>query len=165
MHNDERCIGCRRCQQACPYSAADVVKEKAAYSVISMNDSKEEPHPFYRDAAELIPGCTASGAEVAKAAGASPPDRTDFIHPDYGSVRRKGVAEKCLFCDHRVKQGELPTCVLACPSHARIFGDLKDSSSEPAALLKRHKSFRLKEEKKTRPNVYYIRSFQGKTKA
>ena len=161
MHNDERCIGCRRCQKACPYSAMDVVKEKAAYSVISVNDGVAAPHAFYHDGSELIKGCTASGAETAKAAGDVPPTRNEYSHPDYASVRNKGIAEKCIFCEHRVKKGELPNCVVVCPSKARIFGDLNDAASEPAQLLKKHKAMRLKEEKGTRPNVAYIRAFRG----
>ena len=161
MHNDARCIGCRRCQKACPYSATDVTKEKAAYSVISANDSNEPPHAFYRDTTEIIKGGTSSGAEVAKTAGDLPPHRNHFSHPDYESVRKQGVVEKCIFCEHRVKKGELPNCVVACPAKARIFGDLNDASSEPAGQLKKFKSFRLKEEKKTRPNVSYIRNFKG----
>jgi len=165
MHNDERCIGCRRCQKACPYSALDVVKEKADYSVISVNDGVAEPHPFYRDGSEMIKGCTASGAETAKAAGDIPPHHHDYSHPDYKSVRNKGIAEKCIFCEHRVKKGELPNCVVACPSKARIFGDLNDAASEPAKLLKKHKAMRLKEEKGTKPNVAYIRAFKAARKA
>ena len=165
MHSDERCIGCRRCQKACPYSASDVTKEKAAYSVIRMNDGAAEPHPFYRDGSELIKGCTASGAETAKVAGAVPPHKHEYSHPDYESVRKKGMAEKCIFCEHRVKNGELPNCVVACPSKARIFGDLNDAASEPAKLLKKHKAMRLKEEKGTKPNVAYIRSFRASQKS
>ena len=161
MHNDARCIGCRRCQKACPYSAMDVTKEKEAYSVISANDSNEPPHAFYRDTTEIIKGGTSSGTEVAKTAGDLPPYRNNYSHPDYESVRKQGVVEKCIFCEHRVKKGELPHCVVACPAKARIFGDLNDASSEPAGQLKKFKSFRLKEERKTRPNVSYIRSFKG----
>jgi Fe-S-cluster-containing dehydrogenase component len=161
MHNDARCIGCRRCQKACPYSAMDVTKEKSAYSVISANDSNEPPHAFYRDTTEIIKGGTASGAEVGKMAGDLPPHRNNYNHPDYESLRKQGVVEKCIFCEHRVKKGDLPNCVVACPAKARIFGDLNDASSEPAGQLKKFKSFRLKEEKKTRPNVSYIRNFKG----
>ena len=161
MHNDARCIGCLRCQKACPYSVSDVKKDKAAYSVISANASSEAPHAFYRDNTELIKGCTASGAEVAKAAGATPPNHNKYSHPDYESVRKQGVVEKCIFCEHRVKKGELPNCVVACPAKARIFGDLNDAASAPAQALKKHKPFRLKEDKKTRPNVAYIRNFKG----
>ena len=81
-----------------------------------------------------------------------------------------GKSEKCIFCEHRVKKGELPWCVLACPAKARIFGDQEDSNSEISKLLKQHKPVQLKNskgdllkpgEKGTRPNVYYIRSFIG----
>lgn len=160
MHNDARCIGCRRCQKACPYSAMDVDKEKAAYSVISANDSKEAPHAAYRDATEMIKGCTASGTEGAKVAGASPPYQNKYSHPDYMDIRKKGIVEKCIFCAHRVQQGEPPYCAESCPAKARIFGDLNDPSSEAAQLLKKYKPMRLQEEKKTRPNVAYIRSFR-----
>ena len=164
MHNDERCIGCRRCQKACPYSATDVDKEKADYSVISANIGKEGPHAASRDNSEMINGCTASGAEVAKLAGATPPYQNKYSHPDYESTRKNGVVEKCIFCEHRVKQGIKPYCAEACPAQARIFGDLNDAASEPAKLLKKYKPMRLKEEKKTKPNVAYIRTFNGKNK-
>jgi len=164
MHNEERCIGCRRCQKACPYSATDVGKDKAAYSVISANIGPEAPHKASRDTGEMIPGCTTSGAETAKAAGGIIPNLHAYSHPDYESIRKQGVVEKCIFCEHRVKNGELPNCVVACPAKARIFGDLNDAASEPAMLLKKHKPTRLMEEKGTKPNVAYIRAFKGGNK-
>ena len=173
IHNQERCIGCRNCQEACPYSTQDVDASKAAYSVISFNDDDDEPHLFYRDATEMIKGGTASGAEVAKRAGDLPPHRTRYKHSDYADVRRKGVVEKCIFCEHRVLQGELPYCVAACPAKARIFGNLEDKNSEASQLIKKHKAMNLKnnkgevlkaEEKGTRPNVYYIRAFKAAAK-
>ncbi len=167
MHNQERCIGCRLCQQNCPYSAEDVDKARAAYSVISFNDG--EPHGFYRDTTEALKGLTASGAEVAKRAGDLPPYRNLYKHSDYASVRRSNVVEKCIFCEHRVIHGEQPFCVEVCPSKARIFGDLTDKDSEVSQLLKKYKANQLKNnkgeflkpgEKGTRPNVYYIRSYK-----
>lgn len=162
MHNNERCIGCRLCQEACPYSAEDVKEEKAAYSVISFNDFEKETHGFYRDTTEVIKGGTASGAEIAKKAGDTPPMRTMYKHTDYKSVRRKGIVEKCIFCDHRVKNGKDPYCVESCPASARVFGDLNDKYSNVSKLLKKHKSTVLKPEEGTQPNVYYIRNFQVK---
>jgi len=161
MHNDERCIGCRACQEACPYSMMEVEKdgEYGQYSVISFNEFDQPYHAFYADKSEMIPGCTASGAEVAKKAGATPPHRTRYDHPDYQDVRKDGIVEKCIFCEHRVKKGEVPYCVAACPAGARIFGDKNDPASEVAKLLKKHKSWVLKPEAGTSPNVYYIRDY------
>jgi len=161
MHNNERCIGCRLCQDACPYSAKDVEQEDVQYSVISFNDRKEEPHGFYRDTSEMIAGCTASGAEIAEKAGSLPPHATVYTHPDYEPVRRKGIVEKCILCAHRLANNEPPACVAACPSGARTVGDLDDPNSDAAKLLAKHKDVRLKEEAGTEPNVYYIRSFKA----
>ena len=88
IHNQERCIGCRLCQEACPYSTKDVDESKAAYSVISYNDDTLEPQGFYRDDKELIKDCTASGAEISKKAGKIPPHRTQYMHRHYADGRR-----------------------------------------------------------------------------
>ena len=161
MHNDARCIGCRACQEACPYSMDEVEKDGAdgQYSVISYNEEGAPTHPFFTDRTEMIKDCTSSGAELAALAGATPPDETKYLHPDYQSVRRDNIVEKCIFCDHRLKNGELPYCVVACPSGARIFGDLSDPASDVAKALKEHKHVVLKPEEGTSPNVYYIRNY------
>lgn len=73
-----------------------------------------------------------------------------FINADTGS------ADKCDFCIHRVSQGLEPACVEACPSRARIFGDLNDPESEVAKLVAQNPVTVLRPEKGTHPNVYYI---------
>ncbi len=161
MHNDERCIGCRLCQEQCPYSAMDVDADGVPYSVISYNEAVEVQHAHYASGAEILPGGTGSGAEVARLAGATPPYRTDYEHPDYDNVRRDNIVEKCIFCAHRLVEDELPYCVESCPADARIFGDLDDPNSPPRQALAEHDAFRYKEEAGTEPNVYYIRSFKA----
>lgn len=160
MHNDERCIGCLACVDACPYSDDDLDMGNSQYSVISYNIEGYEVHERYKDDSHLYNG-TASGAKLSVTVGAVPPYKTVYSHPDYEAVRRPGIVEKCIFCDHRVQKGLLPYCVVACPSSARIFGDLDDSSSDVAKLLKSHKSKRLQEEEGTEPNVYYINKFKA----
>ncbi len=172
MHNEERCIGCGMCQQACPYSS-NVEEDKAAkYSVISINGYDSDPHARYRDPDELIRGITTSGAEIAKKAGRTPPYRTMHAHPDYNSVRGKEKAEKCIFCEHLVTSGQTPYCTQVCPSQARTFGDLDDRNSAVSKLLAENRSSVVvladnkgktaKPGSGTQPNVFYIRSFSAR---
>ena len=75
-------------------------------------------------------------------------------------MRKKGIVEKCIFCEHRVENFEQPYCVDACPSGARVFGDLDDANSEIRRLLRKYRGTVLKPGAGTRPNVYYIRNFK-----
>ena len=159
MHDDALCIGCRACQGACPYSHMDLDAASLngeSYSVISFNAQDEPAQPRWADKTAMIPGCTASGTEVAGKAGAATPAMNQWQAGDVDPVRRAGVVEKCTFCYHRTSQGLMPACVEVCPSQARIFGDLDDPQSSPSRVLKEKKSFRLKEEKGTQPNVHYV---------
>ncbi len=157
MINHERCIGCRACQEACPYSKKEVLGEET--SVISFNPPGKKVHPMYHDGKQIIKGSTSSGVDTARAARALPPHRTKYDHPDYEDVRRPGVVEKCTFCDHRIKKGDIPWCVECCPAEARIFGDLHDKGGRLAQLLKEHTSIVLKPDEGTKPNVFYIRKY------
>jgi molybdopterin-containing oxidoreductase family iron-sulfur binding subunit len=71
-------------------------------------------------------------------------------------ARKKGVVEKCTFCIHRSRQGRLPACVEACPTGARVFGNLLDPDSEIRWVLTHKKVFRLKEDLKTEPRFWYF---------
>ena len=71
-------------------------------------------------------------------------------------ARKKGVVEKCTFCIHRTRLGRLPACAEACPTGARVFGNLLDPDSEIRWVLENKKVFRLKEDLKTEPRVWYF---------
>jgi Fe-S-cluster-containing dehydrogenase component len=166
MHNDELCIGCRKCQSACPYSNRTLGEESLngeAYSVISFNRPDADTQPQWRDKTALIPGVTASGAETAQRAGAMPPTLNRWQAGDVDAVRRAEVVEKCTFCYHRTSQGLQPACVEVCPSKARIFGDQDDANAEIAKVLKAQKSFRLQEDKGTKPNVHYVGKYSARS--
>lgn len=71
-------------------------------------------------------------------------------------LRAKGVVEKCTFCVQRTRAGKNPACVDACPTGARIFGNLLDPNSEIRWVLDNKKVFRLKEELGTEPKFWYF---------
>jgi Fe-S-cluster-containing dehydrogenase component len=165
MHDPSLCIGCGRCMQACPYSSPALDDDSLngdSYSVLSFNYPDADTQPRWSDKTALIAGGTASGAEVAKRAGATPPMMNRFDGKDVTPIRRAGVVEKCTFCYHRTTNGLQPACVEACPAKARIFGDQDDPKSQVAQVLKTQKSFRLKEEAGTRPNVHYIGKYSAR---
>lgn len=123
------CIGCRYCEVACPYD------------VRVFN---------WRKPSELSPRVPAFG--------------TPEVPP-----RPRGVMEKCTFCEHRIDAGlerglvpgvddaATPACVVACPTGARIFGDLNDPESPASLAIKACENpIRLREELSTEPKVYYI---------
>lgn len=69
--------------------------------------------------------------------------------------RPRGVVEKCHFCIHRTREGLQPACMEACPTGARIFGNLLDPDSEIRYVLKNKTVFRLKEDLGTEPKFWY----------
>ena len=71
-------------------------------------------------------------------------------------MRKKGVMEKCTFCVQRSRAGENPACVEACPTGARIFGNLLDPKSTIRWVLENKKVFRLKEDLGTEPKFWYF---------
>jgi Fe-S-cluster-containing dehydrogenase component/formate-dependent nitrite reductase membrane component NrfD len=73
-----------------------------------------------------------------------------YIDPD------EGTAAKCHFCAHRTAVGLEPSCVVVCPAHAIIAGDLDAPEGEIAQLLAREPVRVRKPEQGTRPKLYYI---------
>ena len=128
MMDYDKCIGCRYCEVACPYQAR------------SFNWVKfEGPNPAV---------------------------------PEWGQPeverRPRGVPEKCSFCYQRIDRGmslgmtpgvdsdATPSCVVACPTNARIFGDLNDPESEVSKIIRSRPTVRLRDSLGTAPRVYYV---------
>ncbi len=73
-----------------------------------------------------------------------------YMHPS-------GYANKCDFCQHRIKEGRTPACVETCPTLCRYFGDLDDSDSEiSVALREAGRVDVLRPELGTRPKLFYL---------
>jgi Fe-S-cluster-containing dehydrogenase component/formate-dependent nitrite reductase membrane component NrfD len=66
------------------------------------------------------------------------------------------TAAKCHFCSHRVEVGLEPACVVVCPEHAIIAGDMNDPASEISRLLSREQVSVRKPEQGTAPKLFYI---------
>ncbi|MSP54640.1 MAG: 4Fe-4S dicluster domain-containing protein [Myxococcales bacterium] len=73
-----------------------------------------------------------------------------YIDPD------SGTAAKCHFCGHRVENGLEPACVVVCPTHSIIAGDMDDPKSEIARVLARNATTVRKPEQGTAPKLFYI---------
>ncbi len=84
----------------------------------------------------------------------------DEVNPDQAylsnRIRPQGVVEKCHYCLHRTRKGRLPACLEACPTGARVFGNILDPDSEIRWILENKRVFVLKEELGTEPAFFYF---------
>lgn len=78
--------------------------------------------------------------------------------------RPRGVVEKCHWCTQRTRQGRQPACQEACPTGARVFGNLLDPDSEIRWVLANKAVFRLKEELGTEPKFWYFSDDLGSSR-
>ncbi|MFK7959736.1 MAG: 4Fe-4S dicluster domain-containing protein [Phycisphaerales bacterium] len=81
------------------------------------------------------------------------------INPDQGylsnRIRPAGVVEKCHYCLHRTRDGRMPACLEACPTGARVFGNILDEESDVRWILQNKRVYVLKEELGTEPSFFY----------
>ena len=66
------------------------------------------------------------------------------------------TAAKCHYCAHRTEVGLEPACVVVCPEHAILAGDMDDPESEIAKVVAKEKLSVRKPEQGTKPKLYYI---------
>jgi Fe-S-cluster-containing dehydrogenase component len=72
-----------------------------------------------------------------------------FLHPE------THTAEKCTFCYHRLVKGLKPACVEACPTKARVFGEIHKKASPLVRFKRINKIGVLKSSLNTEPKVFY----------
>ncbi|MCP4803867.1 MAG: polysulfide reductase NrfD [Proteobacteria bacterium] len=76
----------------------------------------------------------------------------DAIHIDPAT----GTAAKCHYCAHRVDRGMEPACVVVCPTHSIIAGDMDDPSTEISRHLATRPTTVRKPEQGTAPKLFYV---------
>jgi Fe-S-cluster-containing dehydrogenase component/formate-dependent nitrite reductase membrane component NrfD len=73
-----------------------------------------------------------------------------YIDPD------SHTAAKCHYCAHRTDVGLEPACVVVCPVHAILAGDMNDPGSELSRALATQQVRVRKPEQGTKPKLFYI---------
>ena len=69
---------------------------------------------------------------------------------------QRGTAAKCHFCAHRVEAGMEPACVVACPEHAIVAGDIDDPGSEISRILNSEPVRVRRPDCGTEPKLWYV---------
>ncbi len=73
-----------------------------------------------------------------------------YVDPEDGTIA------KCHYCAHRTDVGLEPACVVVCPEHAIIAGDMDDPNTEISRVLAREDVTVRKPEQGTAPKLFYI---------
>ncbi len=129
----DRCIGCRYCQVACPYSRRYFNWTEPAWP----DTYKEALNP---DVATRPRGVV---------------EKCTFCVHRIRKLKEDCRAENRALTDEDVQL--LPACAQSCPAEAIIFGDLNDPDSLVSRLAASPRAQRLLEDLGTRPKVYFLR--------
>jgi len=125
-----RCIGCRYCTTACPYTVRRFNWVEPQW-----------PEPMDRC---LSPDVSVRPKGVV--------EKCTFCHH-----RLQRIQDRARFEGRPIADGEyVPACVESCPAGAMVFGDLDDPLSEVARLAESPRAFRLLEDLGAEPKVIYL---------
>jgi molybdopterin-containing oxidoreductase family iron-sulfur binding subunit len=129
----ERCIGCRYCMVACPYSRRSFNWDEPKFegSLVQMLNPDVATRPR-----GVVEKCT-------------------FCSHRINGVKEQAAIEKRPIRDAEVQR--LTACATACPGQAITFGDLNDDKSKVSELGKSSRAYRLLEDLGTQPSVLYLK--------
>ena len=125
-----RCIGCRYCMAACPYT----VKYFNWYKPQWPTDMEKANNPDVSVRAHgVVEKCTFCIHRIQKG-------------------KDQARAEDRLLREEDV----IPACAETCPTHAIYFGDLHETDFQVARLSRSERAFTLHDDLGTEPKVYYL---------
>jgi len=128
MMDYDKCIGCRYCEVACPYSAR-------AFNWKEFDgDNPAVPEWGQPEVARRPRGVV---------------EKCSFCFQRIDRGLASGLIPG-------VDPDATPACVVGCPVGARSFGDLNDPDSMVSKLISKHAVHRLRDDLGTGPRVYYI---------
>ncbi|MCE9583421.1 MAG: 4Fe-4S dicluster domain-containing protein [Planctomycetes bacterium] len=133
-----RCIGCRYCTTACPYS-----RRYFNWTTPTFAESMK---------AQLNPDVATRPRGVV--------EKCTLCHQ-----RIRGVKDKARNEGREIEDADvvhLTACSQACPAEAITFGDMADNDSTVSELARSPRAFRLLEELGTHPKVVYLREAKWK---
>ncbi len=126
-----RCIGCRYCTTACPYTAR-------YFNWYEPYWNSEMGNAVNNDVSVRPKGVV---------------EKCSFCHHRLQKAKEKARAEGRAL----LPEDYIPACVEACPSNAMFFGDLDDPKSVVSELSRNPRAFRFMEDLGTEPKVIYLR--------
>ena len=135
-----RCIGCRYCTNACPYT----LKYFNWYAPQWPEEMEKYLNPDVAIRPKgVVEKCSFCVQRLQKARDLARVENRQLREDDY-----------------------VPACVESCPSNAMYFGDLDDPNSRVASLAENARAFRVLEDLGTEPKVYYLREgeWHGRSK-
>jgi molybdopterin-containing oxidoreductase family iron-sulfur binding subunit len=127
-----RCIGCRYCANACPYTIKffNWYPPQWPKQMMPMLNPDVSVRPK-----GVVEKCTFCHHRLMKAKEKTKTEKRELSPEDY-----------------------MPACAQTCPTSAIVFGDLDDPYSEVAKLSKDTRAFTLMEDLGTKPKVIYLRA-------
>lgn len=126
-----RCIGCRYCMNACPYTAKCFNYSKP--EIPTAFEPLQNPEVTKRMNG-VVEKCTFCHHRLAMAKDVARYEERELAEDDYQAA-----------------------CVECCPTNAMTFGDLDNSEHEVHHLKHSNRAFRLEEGLGTEPKVYYLK--------
>jgi Fe-S-cluster-containing dehydrogenase component len=165
------CVACKACVFAC--KAENVVPDGFARDWLTEEVWGTFPDLFAQNRSERCNHCSNPPCVSACPTGASHVEPEGAVLVTHGKctgckacivacpydaryVHPEGWVDKCTFCLHRVRKGQLPACVEVCPTFCLFFGDLDDPDARVTRLLGTRRYKVLHPETGCQPNVYFL---------